>query len=123
MENEVITIFGEGRQLRDYIYVDDIADAMIMAATESTTTGKVYNLGTGVGTKFNDMVKIIVDTVGKGKIENRPWPNDWENVETGHFIADISKIKNDLAWEPKISVEEGIKKTVEYYKKYKDYYW
>lgn len=123
MENKKLTIYGDGSQMRDYIYIDDVADAFIQSAINKNAFGEVFNLGSGVGTRFIDMVHTIVDTVGKGEIVNVPWPAEWKNVETGDYISDISKIKNAIEWEPKIPLKEGIKKTYDYYKYNKSFYW
>lgn len=123
MEDKEIKVFGDGSQMRDYIYVDDLADVFIKASIESKTSGEVFNVGSGVGTKFKDMVEIIVEIVGKGKIKNVPWPSDYLNVETGNYITDISKVQKFISWSPHYSLKEGIKNTVEYYNKFKKNYW
>jgi len=76
-----------------------------------------------VGTRFKDMVKMIIKIVKKGGFEFVPRPEKYINVETGDYITDITKIKNLLKWTPKISLEEGIKFTYEFYKKYHRFYW
>lgn len=122
-EDREINVFGDGNQIRDYIYVEDLADAFISAAFNDKATGEIFNIGSGVGTKFKDMVQMIVKIVGKGKIKFRPWPEDYFNVETGDYITNISKIKTLLGWTPNNSFEEGIIKTINFYKQYKSYYW
>lgn len=121
MENQVIKVFGEGLQIRDYIYVDDIADGMIIAAVSKKAYGEIFNIGSGRPTRFIDMVKTVIDTVGSGSYEYVPWPENYEKVETGGYVADITKLKK-LGWKPKIDIKTGIKKTYEYYKKNKRYY-
>ena len=123
MENKEILIFGDGSQMRDYIFVEDLADAFIKASIQDNTSGEVFNIGSGTGTKFKDMVETIVETVGKGKIKNVPWPSNYLNVETGGYITDITKIKKYIRWRPKFSLKEGVKQTVDYYKKFKENYW
>lgn len=123
MEGKDITVFGDGKQVRDYIFVDDLADAMIAAAYSSNTDGEIYNLGSGNPTMFIDMVNTIIDTVGSGQLVQKEWPKEWENVETGGFYANIDKLKKAIDWEPKISIKEGIKQTVDYYKKHRKHYW
>lgn len=123
MDNKEIQVFGDGNQIRDYIFVDDLADAFISAAFDNRSSGEIFNIGSGVGTKFSDMVKSIVEIVGRGKIKFQPWPEDYLNVETGDYITDITKIKNYLNWSPRFDLKDGIKRTVEYYKKHKEYYW
>ena len=122
MENKKITIYGDGEQLRDYIYVEDLAQAFIMAAASEKSDGEIFNVGSGIGTKFKDMVKAIVEVVGSGEVEFVPWPSKYANVETGDYVTDISKISKVLNWKPKNSLRDGIKKTHEYYKKYKTFY-
>ena len=123
MEGKDITVFGDGQQIRDYVFVEDIAEAMIIAAVSDKTDGQVYNVGSGRQTRFMDMVKMIVDVVGKGRMVKKEWPTSWQNVETGDVYADISKLKKDIDWEPRTSLKEGVRKTVDYYKKNKNNYW
>lgn len=123
MEGKDITIFGDGSQMRDYIYVGDLTDAFILASITAKTSGEVFNLGSGIGTKFKDMVETIIKTVGKGKINYVPWPDNYLNVETGDYITDITKIKKHLNWLPQYDLKTGILKTVEYYSMYRENYW
>jgi len=122
-ENMEIVVFGDGDQVRDYIYVEDLADVFISAAVNNQSSGEIFNIGSGVGTKFKDMVYTIIDVVGKGKIKNVPWPDDYQNVETGDYVTDITKIKKYLEWSPKYELREGIFRTVEFYKKNQEHYW
>lgn len=123
MEDKEIVIFGDGEQIRDYIYVEDLAHAFILASVNNKISGDVFNVGSGIGTEFKEMVQLIVDRVGKGTIKHVPWPSNYLNVETGDYITDINKIKRILKWKPKVDLEEGINKTYNYYKKFKQYYW
>lgn len=123
IEDKEIKVFGDGDQIRDYIYVEDLAEAMILAAFNDKLNGEIFNVGSGVGTKFKDMVTAIVEIVGRGKIKFQPWPKDYLNVETGDYITNITKITSLLGWQPKTTLEDGIEKTVKYYQKFKSYYW
>jgi len=123
MEDKEIKIFGDGDQLRDYIFVEDLADAFILASIEDKASGEIFNIGSGVGTRFGDMVESIVEIVGKGKIKKVPWPSEYLNVETGDYITDITKITKVLGWSAGFNLKEGIERTVEYYNKYREYYW
>lgn len=123
MDNQTIRVFGDGEQIRDYIYVDDLADAFIKCAVNESCFGEVYNVGSGVGIKFKDMVNFILLLIGKGKIKFVPWPDDYINVETGDYITDINKINSDTKWEPCIDFKNGVKLTYQYYNEYKEHYW
>lgn len=118
IEGKVIKIFGEGKQLRDYIFVDDIVSAMIKCAESPAAIGEVINVGSGRSTMFCDMVSSVISIVKNGKMEFVPWPDDYEKIETGDISVDISKLQKITSWLPKTSLEEGISKTYEYYKKY-----
>ncbi|MFH1453716.1 MAG: GDP-mannose 4,6-dehydratase [Armatimonadota bacterium] len=123
MDNQPIKVFGDGSQLRDYNYVDDVIDAMISAGADEICRSKVYNLGSGKQIKFLDLVKLVIQSAGSGSIEMVPWPHERKVIEIGDYVADFSKIKKDLGWDPKITLSEGLKKTCDYYKKYKEHYW
>jgi len=123
IEDKEIRVFGDGDQIRDYIYVEDLAVAMLSAAFNDKLTGEIFNVGSGVGTRFKDMVTAIVKIVGKGKIKFQPWPKDYLNVETGDYITNITKITTSLNWKPDTSLEEGIEKTIKFYQEFKSFYW
>lgn len=122
MEDKTIRVFGEGRQLRDYIFVDDVVEALLRCAATEQVAGETVNLGTGVGTHFRDMVSTVVAQVGRGRVEFVPWPKDYEKLETGDVIADISKLRRLTGWTPHIGIEEGIARTLRYYTEHKEHY-
>lgn len=122
MENKTITIFGDGSQIRDYIYIDDLVEACIRAAINPKNTGETYNVGSGTGISFRKMVTQIVRIVQKGNVSFMDWPVNYINVETGDYISDITKAKKILEWEPRVSLSDGISRTVQYYQKFKDQY-
>ena len=123
MEGNVIKIFGDGTQLRDYIYVDDLAEALVSAAVNPKCHGEIFNIGSGGGESFLEMVEIITSVVGTGTFKHVPWPSDYINVETGDYITDIKKISKALAWKPKTDLATGIKETYKFYLKYREHYW
>jgi nucleoside-diphosphate-sugar epimerase len=118
LEGKTIQIYGDGNQLRDYIFVDDLADAFIRASLTEKSNGEVFNIGSGKGISFKSMVKTIVEIVGKGNYEHVQWPGNYVNVETGDYITDIGKVKQYLKWNPKIKLVDGMKITVDYYQRY-----
>lgn len=109
--NGILTIYGDGEQLRDYIFIDDLIEAFMLAASKNTA-GEIYNLGYGQGIKFKDMASLIIRVVGKGEIKFTKYPKEAENVETGGYVSDLKKIKKELGFTPKIDFEEGIKRTL-----------
>jgi len=123
LEGKELTIYGEGEQIRDYIYVTDVAEAMLMAAADNSLKHDVFNVGMGIGTPFREMVRKVASFLPNAKEVHLEWPKDSAFVETGDYITDISKISRRLGWKPQVSLEEGIERTISYYQKYKDKYW
>lgn len=123
MEGNTLKIFGDGEQLRDYIYVDDLADAFISAAIEPACHGEIFNIGSGVGTKFKNMVDAVVAGVGNGAYEYVPWPADYINVETGDYITNIEKLCKTIDWKPKTVLTEGVRETHAFYQANRQHYW
>ncbi len=121
-ESNPITIFGDGKQDRDYLYIDDIVSAFLKLA-ESGKSGEIYNAGTKEKVTFVQMVDAILAEVPSGTKKHVPWPDNYEKNETGGYVADASKIERDTSWQAKVSLKDGIHKTVAYYKKNKKHYW
>jgi UDP-glucose 4-epimerase len=122
IDNQTIKIFGDGKQVRDTNYVDDVVEALLLAAASEKSNGEVFNLG-GTPVNLVDIVKKMIAIAGKGKYEFVPFPEDSQKIEIGDYIANWKKIKNALGWEPKVRLEEGLKRTIDYYEKNKGYYW
>jgi len=122
MAGNVIKVFGDGGQLRDYVFVDDIVTAMLRCAEARSAVGEVINVGSGQSTRFRDMVRCVIECVNRGRMEFVPWPDNYERVETGDINVDISKLKSLTSWEPVYTLEEGIQRTFEYYSKYASHY-
>lgn len=116
MEGKVIRIFGTGTQLRDYVYADDVARAMLGCAQAPDAVGEVINVGSGTSTRFCDMVQAVLQCVKTGRMEFVPWPDNYEHLETGDISIDISKLSRIASWRPDVSLKEGIDRTHEYYR-------
>ena len=122
MEGKKIKIYGDGKQLRDYIYIDDIVEAMMRLIIKGQD-GEAYNIGGGQGVTFTEMVDAVIEAVGQGEKEYVPWPADYEKNETGDYVADITKIQAITTWEPTVLLGEGLKRTVDFYRQNKNEYW
>jgi UDP-glucose 4-epimerase len=123
MDNEIIPIYGDGRQSRDFNYVDDVVKAFLMAGFDERTNGEVFNLGSGNHISFLNITKKIIELTKRGSYEFVPFPEDKKKIEVGDYYADYSKIKNLLGWEPEVSLEEGLKRTIDFYEKNRANYW
>lgn len=109
-----LTLYDSGDIIRDYIHVKDVVDACI-TLMEKGVSNEVYFVGRGEGIEIRKLFEMVINIVGSGKIKNIPTPNFHKKVGIRDFYCDISKISK-LGWKPKISIEEGIKLTADYYK-------
>jgi nucleoside-diphosphate-sugar epimerase len=123
MDGKPLTIYGDGKQIRDYIFVEDAAKGLMAVALSQGATGKTYNLGSGIGTSFRDMVGNIANCVPNTVIQEVPWPKDRYFVETGDYTSDISRIQAATGWAPEVNLREGIERTVAFYRENKHQYW
>jgi UDP-glucose 4-epimerase len=112
-----LTIYGDGLQLRDYVHVDDVTAALIAAAASPDADQRVYNVGSGTGTKMVDLAAQVIAIAGGGRVEHVEWPLLARQVETGDFVADISRIQQELGWQPAIALGDGLRRTVEHYRR------
>ncbi|HBE45168.1 MAG TPA: NAD-dependent dehydratase [Deltaproteobacteria bacterium] len=123
IDNEEIPVFGDGRILRDFLYVDDLVECLLMVAVNSKAYGMVFNVGTGIPVSFIELAKKIARIAGTGKPEFTEFTTERKEVEPGDYYADISRIKKVVGWKPRTSLDEGIRKTIQFYRKYKKEYW
>ncbi|MFZ2167377.1 MAG: NAD-dependent epimerase/dehydratase family protein [Minisyncoccia bacterium] len=121
LDGETIKIFGDGTQSRDYIYIDDVVDAFLRLGVGGTP-GEIYNLGTTEKMRLVDMVDAILLETKTGSKEHVPYPDHYVVANFGDYIANYDKIRTTVAWEPQISLEEGVRKMVAYYAQHRKFY-
>jgi UDP-glucose 4-epimerase len=122
VDDREVKIFGNGEQIRDTNYVDDVVEALLLAMASDKTNGEVYNLG-GSPISLKDLVTRMIKVYGRGKFSIESYPAELAKIEIGDYVANWQKFKQATGWEPQVSVEAGLKRTFEYYEKNKKYYW
>jgi UDP-glucose 4-epimerase len=122
MEGERILIFGSGNRVKDFLYVDDVVDAILHLAMKKDVEHRVYNLG-GNPVAIEEVVRAIISILGRGKYEVVPFPKSVKAMDTGDVILDSSRIKNEFGWKSNVKLHEGVKDTIVFYLKNKKYYW
>lgn len=123
IDSETIKIFGDGTILRDFLYIDDCVDAVLMSAISENAVGEILNVGVDKPTSFLDLIKLIIKIAKSGSCEFAEFSPERKVQEPGNFYSDINKIKKLTGWEPKTNLKDGLAKTIDYYKLYKKYYW
>lgn len=117
VEGSEIQVYGDGTQVRDFNYVDDVVDAILIAAVAPNADGNVFNLGSGQPIDLKSLVELMIEINGGGSYRFVPFPSEKKRIDIGDFHADFSKIRSALGWSPKTSLRDGLKKTISYYKK------
>lgn len=113
LQGKDLIIYGDGKQVRDFIFVDDIVEANIMAMNYKNKKFEIFNVGSGIDTSINDLAKMIIRLTGsKSNIVYLP-------AREGDIVysqADVSKAKRILGWQAKTCLEEGLRRTIESYR-------
>lgn len=123
IEGKPIKVFGDGKQLRDFNYVDDVVDAMLAAAGNPISYGNVYNLGSPERVGLKDLAATLVGIAGAGSHELVPFPADRKAIDIGDYYSDYSKAKGAFGWEPAVGLKEGLERTLGYYRLHSGHYW
>lgn len=118
---EEIEIFGDGSQVRDFNHVDDVVEALLLAALNSECYGEFFNLG-GEHRSLFDLASMMIKLSGKGSCKVVPFPDEKKKIDIGDFYGDFSRFEKAAAWVPKVSLEEGMKRTLSYYEEHKEHY-
>lgn len=121
LENKTIQIYDDGSQIRDFNYVDDVIQAMLLCASNPFSYGKIYNLG-GEPITLLELAQMMIQMYGNGNYELIPYPSERKRIDIGDYYGDYSFINTELGWQPQISLQDGMKKTIEFYKQHKQDY-
>ena len=123
IDGEEIEVWGDGAQLRDFNYVDDVVDALLMCAADPRADGCIYNLGSPQSISLADLAQQLIDLNGGGTYRSIPFPPDRKRIDIGDYIADYTLIRNALGWQPRIDLREGLARSLEYYRAFRQNYW
>jgi len=123
LEGRPITVFGDGLQLRDFNYVDDCVDALLLAGASEQANGKIYNLGSAEVISLKDLAGKMISLGFGGSYEMVPFPEERKAIDIGDYYSDFLLIASELGWSPKIGLDDGLSQTIHYYKTHSDQYW
>jgi UDP-glucose 4-epimerase len=118
VEGGEIQVYGDGSQLRDFVYVDDVVEAFLCAGARDALNGDVFNVGGSEPISLRDLVRLLIETAGSGTAAFVEWPADKVAIDIGSFYTDSTKFRSATGWRPKVSLEEGLRRTVHYYREH-----
>lgn len=126
IEGKPIKVFGDGSQLRDFNYVDDCVEALLLAGCRDEANGKVFNLGSSevVGLKaLAEMMVNLGSEMGlRGSYESVPFPRERKAIDIGDYYGDFALIAKELGWRPKVDLRAGMQRTIAYYQSHHRHY-
>ncbi|HVJ26462.1 MAG TPA: NAD-dependent epimerase/dehydratase family protein [Vicinamibacterales bacterium] len=118
VEGKEIQIYGDGSQLRDFVFVDDVVDAFLRAGATDAVNGDVFNVGGLEPISHRDLVELLIGTAGSGSVRYVEWPPEKKAIDIGSFYSDSTKFRTAVGWHPEINLREGLRRTVEYYRQH-----
>jgi UDP-glucose 4-epimerase len=122
VENREIQIYGDGRQLRDFVFVDDACEAFLRAGASDVCNGQAYNVGGAEPISLRQLVELVIAIAGTGRYRLVEWPPEKKAIDIGDFHADSSLIRRTLGWQPVTLLRDGLTRTIEFYRAHLHHY-
>ena len=115
IEGKPILVYGDGNQLRDFNYVDDVVEALLLAAAEAGANGHVYNLGNEEVVNLRQLAQMLVELRPGSHFEIVPFPPERKVIDIGDYYGNYDKIRTELGWRPKVALRQGLSACLAYY--------
>jgi UDP-glucose 4-epimerase len=123
VEGKPLLVFGDGAQLRDFNYVDDCVDALLLAAQSEAAVGKVYNLGSQEVISLKDLAGLCTQLRAGAQWQLVPFPADRKAIDIGDYYGDFGRIGTELGWSPRVGLRDGLARTLAFYVDNALHYW
>ncbi len=123
IEGKPIAVFGDGLQLRDFNYVDDVVDALLLAAANTEADGQIFNLGSDEVVNLQQVAELMTQLQPGSSYEIVPFPPERKAIDIGDYYSDFNKIKKVLGWSPRVGLQQGLTASLAYYRQHHDKYW
>lgn len=123
IDGNEIKIFGDGTQIRALNYIDDVINAFLTVVVSDKANGTIFNLGSKNPVSLIKLAEMLIDVNKGGNFRLISFPEEREKIDIGSAYTSYERIKKTIGWDEKISLQNGLKDTIQYYKKYKEKYW
>ncbi len=118
LEGREIQVFGDGSQLRDFVFVDDAADAFLRAGATDACNGAAFNVGGLEPISHRDLVDRLIHVAGMGSVRYVAWPPEKKRIDIGSFYSDSSKFRKTTGWAPSVALGDGLARTIAFYREH-----
>jgi UDP-glucose 4-epimerase len=122
LEGKTIQIYGDGGQIRDFVHVDDAADAFLRAGASDACNGQAFNVGGNEPISHRDLTEMLIHAAGSGRVEYIEWPPEKKAIDIGNFYSDSSKFHAATGWTPSVSLRDGLSSTLAFYREHFEQY-
>jgi len=122
LEGQEIQVFGDGSQVRDFIYVDDAVDAFLAAGATDAVNGEAFNVGGDEHIAHRDLVTVLIELAGSGRYRFVDWPAEKKAIDIGSFYADSTLFKSRTGWAPQVGLRDGFRRTLDFYREHLGHY-
>lgn len=122
VEDREIQVFGDGSQMRDFVYVDDAAEAFLEAGASDACNGEFFNVGGLEAMSLRDFVNLLLEVAGSGRVNYVPWPAEKKAIDIGSFYTDSTKFQTAVGWQPTVTLRDGLGRAVAYYREHLAHY-
>jgi UDP-glucose 4-epimerase len=122
LEDREIQIFGDGSQVRDFVYVDDAVDAFLRAGATDDINGAAFNVAGREHLSHHELVELLIEVAGTGRYRFVDWPAEKKVIDIGSFYADSAAFSRAVGWEPQVCLREGLGRTLAYYRQHRAHY-
>jgi UDP-glucose 4-epimerase len=123
LEGQTIKVFGDGKQLRDFNYVDDCVEALLLAASAPAAIGQIYNLGSTEVVSLGELAAMLARLQPGARFDVVPFPPERKAIDIGDYYSDFTRIRTELGWSPRVALSDGLARTVAYYQQHSRHYW
>jgi len=122
LDDQEIQVFGDGSQIRDFVHVDDAADAFLRAGATDTVNGQALNVGGHEHLTHRELVETLLDVAGTGRVRYVEWPEEKKKIDIGSFYSDSTRFQQATGWTSTVAIREGLARTVAFYRAYREHY-
>jgi UDP-glucose 4-epimerase len=116
IEDREVQVFGDGSQIRDFVFVDDAAEAFLRAGATDSVNGGAFNVGGNEPIAHRELIDMMVRVAGSGRYRFVDWPPEKKAIDIGSFYADSSLFTSRTGWTPQVTLAEGLRRTFDYYR-------
>ena len=122
LDDQTITVYGDGAQVRDFLYVDDVVEALLRAVLTEDAVGAVFNVGHHETLSLRATAETMTRVAGSGRVELVPWPRERAAIDIGDFVSDFGAARRVLGWQPRTAFEDGMRRTIAFFRAHRDWY-